>query len=319
MNSQHSEDLAHPQNHRHSFDASIIDSSAYKKNLEDAYSLPNSPENGGRSAFITLPPCSSLVHTGQKSSRTTPAPPPAPTENKAKYPAQPQGVPQGVSQGAPQNYELQVSQQNKSPLQYPQQTIPLAAYPQFQNQQMYPPNQQYHATGLPSYPPIVFGQVSPPQAAPMIDPRQGPNQPYIQIYPQPQTQMPMQSQPIVFPNNNNVKFPQDGYDPHQFPNYNILMNDGVVDYLQPPSRSAIQKNLNLASRLRKQCPVCGKICSRPSTLKTHYLIHTGDTPFRCPWKSCNKSFNVKSNMLRHLKSHQKKGAKTYVINERKPT
>ncbi|CCE92928.1 uncharacterized protein TDEL_0F01170 [Torulaspora delbrueckii] len=64
--------------------------------------------------------------------------------------------------------------------------------------------------------------------------------------------------------------------------------------------------LNQAVRLRKQCPVCGKVCSRPSTLKTHYLIHTGDTPFKCSWGNCTKSFNVKSNMLRHLKSHERK-------------
>ncbi|CAI4053406.1 hypothetical protein N7582_005715 [Saccharomyces uvarum] len=61
-----------------------------------------------------------------------------------------------------------------------------------------------------------------------------------------------------------------------------------------------------SAKLRKQCPVCGKICSRPSTLKTHYLIHTGDTPFKCTWEGCSKSFNVKSNMLRHLKSHERK-------------
>ncbi|CCF57306.1 hypothetical protein KAFR_0C03140 [Kazachstania africana CBS 2517] len=75
-----------------------------------------------------------------------------------------------------------------------------------------------------------------------------------------------------------------------------------------PTPATIQSNLSLAIRLRKQCPVCGKICSRPSTLKTHYLIHTGDTPFKCPWKGCTKSFNVKSNMLRHFKSHEKKAA-----------
>jgi len=60
------------------------------------------------------------------------------------------------------------------------------------------------------------------------------------------------------------------------------------------------------SQQRKQCPICGKICSRPSTLKTHFLIHTGDNPFKCSWIGCKKSFNVKSNMLRHLKSHQHK-------------
>ncbi|CCD23229.1 uncharacterized protein NDAI_0B01940 [Naumovozyma dairenensis CBS 421] len=57
---------------------------------------------------------------------------------------------------------------------------------------------------------------------------------------------------------------------------------------------------------KKQCDICGKICSRPSTLKTHYLIHSGDTPFKCAWKGCTKAFNVKSNMLRHFKCHEKK-------------
>ncbi|CCK69979.1 C2H2-type zinc finger protein KNAG_0D02290 [Huiozyma naganishii CBS 8797] len=68
-------------------------------------------------------------------------------------------------------------------------------------------------------------------------------------------------------------------------------------------------NFTSAVKMRKQCPVCGKVCSRPSTLKTHYLIHTGDTPFKCTWGDCTKSFNVKSNLMRHLKSHERKLAK----------
>lgn len=68
----------------------------------------------------------------------------------------------------------------------------------------------------------------------------------------------------------------------------------------------IQRQLSAEIRRTKQCPVCGKKCSRPSTLKTHYFIHTGDTPFRCTWPNCTKAFNVKSNMIRHMKSHAKK-------------
>ncbi|CAR30806.1 hypothetical protein ZYGR_0P01080 [Zygosaccharomyces rouxii] len=78
---------------------------------------------------------------------------------------------------------------------------------------------------------------------------------------------------------------------------------------QQQQKQDVKDGLNPVIRLRKQCPVCGKICSRPSTLKTHFLIHTGDTPFKCTWQNCQKSFNVKSNMLRHLKSHERRLAK----------
>lgn len=74
----------------------------------------------------------------------------------------------------------------------------------------------------------------------------------------------------------------------------------------PLMRAAQPAAKKSQARKRKQCPVCGKVCSRPSTLKTHFLIHTGDNPFKCTWEGCNKCFNVKSNMQRHVKSHQRK-------------
>ncbi|CCF56498.1 hypothetical protein KAFR_0B02000 [Kazachstania africana CBS 2517] len=83
------------------------------------------------------------------------------------------------------------------------------------------------------------------------------------------------------------------------------LNDGYIIGSGMP----LQKHLSREIRQRKKCPVCGKMCSRPSTLKTHYLIHTGDTPFKCTWSGCPKAFNVKSNMLRHVKSHEKKLSK----------
>lgn len=71
----------------------------------------------------------------------------------------------------------------------------------------------------------------------------------------------------------------------------------------------IGKHLSPEVRQKKQCPICGKKCSRPSTLKTHYLIHTGDNPFCCTRPGCNKSFNVKSNLQRHIRSHDRKISK----------
>lgn len=92
-------------------------------------------------------------------------------------------------------------------------------------------------------------------------------------------------------------------------NYTYSQNN-TQDYIYTDDFSKLSPNKQMIL-LRKQCNICKKVCSRPSTLKTHLLIHTGDTPFKCTWDGCYKSFNVKSNMLRHLKSHERKLEKKY--------
>lgn len=78
-------------------------------------------------------------------------------------------------------------------------------------------------------------------------------------------------------------------------NYGKLrINNNPIKVKHKPKKSSL-----------KQCPVCGKNCFRPSSLKIHYLTHTGETPYHCTWENCNKAFNVKSNLGRHLKLHQK--------------
>lgn len=62
-----------------------------------------------------------------------------------------------------------------------------------------------------------------------------------------------------------------------------------------------------------ECPQCGKGFVRPSSLSTHMNIHTGDKPFVCPFKNCGKTFNAKSNMLRHHKLHFKTSSGDYVL------
>ncbi|KAJ7277423.1 hypothetical protein C8J57DRAFT_968682, partial [Mycena rebaudengoi] len=51
------------------------------------------------------------------------------------------------------------------------------------------------------------------------------------------------------------------------------------------------------------CPMCSRQFSRPSGLRTHLYTHSGERPFHCPHARCHRAFNVKSNMLRHLRSH----------------
>lgn len=88
--------------------------------------------------------------------------------------------------------------------------------------------------------------------------------------------------------------------------YSQLDNCSQVPFVQETMVPVSAGSVISSYDSKKTCPICGKQCSRPSTLKTHILIHTGDKPFECQWPSCGRSFNVKSNMLRHFKSHKKK-------------
>ncbi|KAF8508751.1 hypothetical protein JB92DRAFT_571668 [Gautieria morchelliformis] len=53
------------------------------------------------------------------------------------------------------------------------------------------------------------------------------------------------------------------------------------------------------NRKRHACELCDKAFDRPSTLKTHLLVHTGITPFSC--HICGRRFGVQSNCNRHIK------------------
>ncbi|KAJ6556044.1 hypothetical protein B0H19DRAFT_865000, partial [Mycena capillaripes] len=54
---------------------------------------------------------------------------------------------------------------------------------------------------------------------------------------------------------------------------------------------------------RHVCLLCHKRFNRPSSLGIHHNTHSGAMPFLCPYPSCRRAFNVKSNMRRHFRSH----------------
>ena len=72
-------------------------------------------------------------------------------------------------------------------------------------------------------------------------------------------------------------------------------------------------NYDETQRFKYGCSICQKRFKRPSSLKTHINIHTGFKPFICPYMQCNKSFNAKSNMLRHYKLHFKLRSGAYIL------
>ncbi|KAF9225728.1 hypothetical protein BS17DRAFT_729802 [Gyrodon lividus] len=52
-----------------------------------------------------------------------------------------------------------------------------------------------------------------------------------------------------------------------------------------------------------QCEQCKKEFPRPSGLATHMNSHSGAKPYKCSVPNCDRSFAVRSNARRHLRTH----------------
>ncbi|KAF1804720.1 hypothetical protein V8B55DRAFT_1079553 [Mucor lusitanicus] len=72
----------------------------------------------------------------------------------------------------------------------------------------------------------------------------------------------------------------------------------------PPPQQQPSVRLQGLAIDKYDCPHCDKKFSRPSSLRTHIFSHTGEKPFMCSHQNCFQSFNVQSNMRRHMKTHK---------------
>lgn len=76
-------------------------------------------------------------------------------------------------------------------------------------------------------------------------------------------------------------------------------NNTSTNWCQQPSIA--KDTFSPPSATKNTCPMCGKNYARPSTLKTHMRIHSGERPFLC--NVCNKSFSQAANLTAHLRVH----------------
>ncbi|KAL9546859.1 hypothetical protein MBANPS3_006457 [Mucor bainieri] len=71
----------------------------------------------------------------------------------------------------------------------------------------------------------------------------------------------------------------------------------------PPPQQQPSVRLQGLAVDKYECAKCGKKFSRPSALQTHLYTHTGERPHMCNHHDCLRTFSVKSNMRRHMKTH----------------
>lgn len=72
---------------------------------------------------------------------------------------------------------------------------------------------------------------------------------------------------------------------------------------QASMMSTFHSKTSTQSQKKHKCPVCWKRFTRPSSLATHILSHTGERPFACDYDGCGRKFSVVSNLRRHKRIH----------------
>lgn len=116
---------------------------------------------------------------------------------------------------------------------------------------------------------------------------------------------------------NNSDSNQDGKTSNMSDDEGTGGRDGNYARTEIPVKGGTLRSITSSTKVIKKnriCPICNKVFNRPSGLKTHMHIHTGEKPYQCNWPGCGKYFSVRSNMIRHSKIHKRNGQYVHLPN-----
>ena len=80
-----------------------------------------------------------------------------------------------------------------------------------------------------------------------------------------------------------------------------MFKDCLKEY---QTKQNLKRHINISHLLKKksECELCGKEFINSINLTEHYLIHTGDKPYKC--EICKLSFRHKSKYGSHKRLHE---------------
>ncbi|XP_061568588.1 zinc finger protein 470 [Cololabis saira] len=109
---------------------------------------------------------------------------------------------------------------------------------------------------------------------------------------------------VVEGSTSSLSFDQDGEQ--------VVSSDAIEEQTRFHNKSKLNSHrcvpVDPMKRTRKSCELCDKVFANPSALRIHYVVHTGEKPYRCTM--CDKRFTQKGNLKCHLRIHT--GEKPFV-------